>query len=435
MKASVLFGKSFWCACVVLVVCSMVRPCGGRSASERVSAPAAERYHAAMLRCVAGLAADMEKITASASAAAEKFVRENYRLRASSGGLEFLGRSGGMFAFGGQDRIRETDVVMYWLHAEPFDSQIAEISSARRKGAMIIIFAGGRELDRAAKAGVDVTQAVDNHASAGDAVVVGARGGPGVSTLRAANNAAGWVWTAEFVAACTRLGKMPTMWRAFAVPEGHAWADRIGRTGRYRRARFHREAPPRIAPGRLGREYLRELQKALKAVRRDEMGDIRATAVLAVQATAAGHKAYIYPLSHTTHDVERFGCFTRISKGWGGLKDGKRLARGDFVFVLEYDGVIAPSLHENGHSLDRGFAGVARRAGARLAWSFSTYRRENVAAVAPDEILIGQHWAFGDAAVSVPGYPFKGFPISGVIFEAILGMVTAEVYDIPREGD
>jgi len=102
--------------------------------------------------------------------------------------------------------------------------------------------------------------------------------------------------------------------------------------------------------------------------------------------------------------------------------------------VVEYDGIVAPAIIENGNSLDTDFAAQARKAGATIAWSFTTYRGEHRAGVAPDELLIDQHWDFGDAAVEVPGYPFKAFPISGVICEAVLWMVNAEVCGAGAEG-
>ena len=44
------------------------------------------------------------------------------------------------------------------------------------------------------------------------------------------------------------------------------------------------------------------------------------------------------------------------------------------------------------------------------------------------EIFIDQHWRFGDAVATVPGYDIKIFPTSGVIADAALWMVNAEMF-------
>ncbi|HOI56323.1 MAG TPA: hypothetical protein PLP01_13830, partial [Phycisphaerae bacterium] len=49
------------------------------------------------------------------------------------------------------------------------------------------------------------------------------------------------------------------------------------------------------------------------------------------------------------------------------------------------------------------------------------------AAVPAGEVLVRQHWALGDAAVTVPGYDVRVLPPSGVVAAAVLWMVESEM--------
>ena len=84
-----------------------------------------------------------------------------------------------------------------------------------------------------------------------------------------------------------------------------------------------------------------------------------------------------------------------------------------------------------GHPFDglvvRHCATHSREAGATLIWSMTDYKPDLIAALPAEEIVINQHWAFGDAVVPLPGYDVKILPTSGVIAEAVVWMVHAEM--------
>jgi hypothetical protein len=222
----------------------------------------------------------------------------------------------------------------------------------------------------------------------------------------------------EFVSACTRLGKMPVMYQGFAVPGGRERANRLGRL------RFHPEKPVAVAPGQLGREFIRELRVDLEKVHDQEMADVAAAARQAVAARRNGKGVYAFVHGHgILHQMIGFptdpGYFTQLNTGWFSQRPDIRLSEGDFVLCIGFD------MRFNGWKFGK-WDEEARSAGATLAWSFADYKKEHVEAVG-DEIFISQHWDFGDAVVEVPGYDVRILPTSGVVSEAVLWMVNAEM--------
>jgi hypothetical protein len=239
-----------------------------------------------------------------------------------------------------------------------------------------------------------------------------------IPTDSAAASAASWVWMAEFVAACTRLGKMPVMYLGYAV-EGA-----MEREAKYKGVKFHDKLPSRLEAGQLSKQWMSSLRKSLAAMHASDMPQIRKTAAEASEAKAAGHKLWAYLQGHVTlrllpypHDPQ---WFEPIHRDWGTLRKDASVGKGDFVLCIGFDQVFAGKEWGN-------FAENSRTAGAKLAWSFTDYKPEQLKARLPDEPYINQHWAKGDAVATVPNYDIKCLPTSGVIAEAVLWMVHAEM--------
>ena len=75
-----------------------------------------------------------------------------------------------------------------------------------------------------------------------------------------------WTWTAEFVAACTRLGKMPVLYQSYGLPGGYE------RAKKYQGKRFHDDLTIRpIAAGVLGKEYLNQIKGMLARIQETGM--------------------------------------------------------------------------------------------------------------------------------------------------------------------
>jgi len=231
--------------------------------------------------------------------------------------------------------------------------------------------------------------------------------------------AALWLWTGEFVAACTRRGKMPPMYLGYAVPGGKERAAKYGR-----HTRFHDEAPVAVPAGQVARAYLAALRADLRAVADQEMDAIVRTASLAWETRQAGRGVYAFLHGHAVHSSlggpADPGYFTQANRDWLELRDDIALQSGDFMLCLGFDqpfddewfGNLAPRL---------------RRDGVKLAISVTDYKQEAVRAIPPEEPFINQHWGFGDAVVALPGYDVKILPTSGVIAETILWMVQAGI--------
>ncbi len=89
-----------------------------------------------------------------------------------------------------------------------------------------------------------------------------------------------WAFTGEFIAACTRRGKMPVVYESYGLPGGRERAAKLGKTT------FHDDlkiAP--IAAGVLAKEYYEHIDHSLDSL---EKGDGRAVEQIASWIATAG---------------------------------------------------------------------------------------------------------------------------------------------------
>ena len=70
---------------------------------------------------------------------------------------------------------------------------------------------------------------------------------------------------------------------------------------------------------------------------------------------------------------------------------------------------------------------MLRQAGHGVCWVISGHRMQPDS-LRPNELLVDQCWPDGDASVAVPGYDVNICPPSGVMSEALMWMLTAEVW-------
>lgn len=368
-------------------------------------------------QCLIGLERQLPAITRSAEEAARIYGVENYGIRTEGApGVvsEAVGRCGGLMHMNVR---RRASISLNF----PLAAAAAATSRRWRKGSPTItfaprwMFAERRTADRPAE------HLVLTHSAPAGGLLQRPDGSSLVDLDSVAAVAALWVWTGEFVAACTRLGRMPCMFQAYAVPGGRERAARLFQTG----AKFHAEAPPPVSPGQVGLHYLAALRRSLIAVYTSERERVRLLAEMAVTNLAAGRGSYIFPMNHVFVRGNLGGpfdpgYFRRINDGWERLLPGISLAEGDLIFCNGGDAV--EPLGE--------LAAQWRATGARLVWSFSDYNtavgagRQTIGA---DELCIDPHWLRGDAAVEVPGYDVQILPTSGVIAAAILRLVEAEI--------
>lgn len=391
----------------------------------------AEAYYQWIVSCLDGVGEDLPALTASAEAAAARYVKADYELGIyGDEGLvgEILGRSGGPMRLyvessTGEMRIGQPGlkcVILLVLREDNLDAVVARAVELRKLGDKLLVGIGRGELFAKAKAAGLVLDAVlDNHAAPHGGLSPDGRGVWQVPTDPVASMIVAWAWVAEFVGACTRLGKMPPMYQGFAVPGGKERAARIGNI------KFHAEKPAPMPPGAVGKEYLAEQRKDVDAVHKEEMAGMRRVADLAMQARQAGKNLYCFVhghavLGHIPYPPNDPGFFKRANRSWFDLVKNLRLAAGDLVFCVGFDTVFQGKEWNN-------FAENARKDGVKLAWSLTTYRSDDIKTIPAAEPFIAQHWAFGDAVAALEGYDVKIIPTGGVQAELVYWMVNAEM--------
>lgn len=398
----------------------------------------AEAYYQWLMSCLDGIEKDLPQITQSAEAAARVHVNGGAAgiFGDSSFMYEGFGRSGGMMSLATSGRHNVRITLTGLVDAGGYAG--AGPSTAKDTDGQITVGFGSKSvLEQALARGAPFDFVVDNHAAEHNGLFPTAEGTWVVPTVQNANVVALWVWTGEFAAACTRLGKMPLMFQGFAAG-GKERAIRLGcpevttGSGAGSRKLFHDEKPEPVAAGVAGRTYLRELRAILTRVHDQEMEDIRRAAALAAKARATGHHFYLAPgCGHAFFYQGNRPCATKYwalpsgTTTWQNWQNPNMdvFQAGDVVLYVGY------------LSLDERHAGTVRAAGATLVASFSSYSKEHQSpavpterGLRPDEVFIDQHWEFGDAVVQFPGYDIKILPPSGVVGEAIIQMVTSELH-------
>jgi uncharacterized phosphosugar-binding protein len=400
---------------------------GNAVGSDGRTGEGAEMYYRWLMSCVDGVEKDLPRIIASAEAAARIHVN-NGRIAVTGDDLSFtyeaFGRSGGLMslgtsATGGGRAIQITGLVA----ADMYQGQ-GPVKRPAGGNSLEIGFGSRSVLERALARGAPFDFTIDSHAAEHNGLFPADNTNWVVPTAQNANIVALWVWTGEFAAACTRLGKMPLMFQGFG-DNGMERAKKLGcpevltGSGFGSGRMFHPEKPQPVEAGFAGKDYLRELRAILGRIHSNEMDNIRRVAATAAAAEAKGR---VFSFLSGTHAAS--GNQNRLCKLAGVNFNLRRFQPGDAVF---YVGFNFP---------DNTLADAARKAGATFMASYSTYEKNQDRPVQPppgmnpDELFVEQHWPFGDCAVQFPGYDIKILPPSGVVAEAITGMVLAELQKI-----
>jgi uncharacterized phosphosugar-binding protein len=369
-------------------------------------------YCSWLRRCLSSLRQDVPQMSKSAEAAAQLFVNDGYSIGLWGDPVfvaEFTGRAGGLMPVGSVDpAATEKTIVLAALGDTDFSQKLADLAKLRNRGNYVIVFAQRSAIEKPRKAGFECDAVVENHAAEHNGILEIA-GRWVVPTEPTANIAALWTWTAEFVGACSRLGKLPTVWQSIRVPGSPE------RNARFRELKFIAEKPTPVPAGKLGYDYINGLVVLTKQIWKADEASILKAGKLAAESRKAGGSLHAVFLGHAL-GVQR-GC-----EGDPGLFEvytGGPMDSKDFVLGVGYDMLVR----------DTGFKAAldsAVAAGAKRAWSFTDYSAEDVQSIPPGDIYINQRWALGDASVSVPGYDVKILPPSGVIGEFLFWAINAE---------
>ncbi|MFW5681399.1 MAG: alpha/beta hydrolase fold domain-containing protein [Phycisphaeraceae bacterium] len=416
-----------WAVAALVGLCSLATGVARAAEPEAASLRAMDAYHRWMHEQIDAVEKDMPRITAAAELAAETFVENEKAVLAASGDYgvlaEAVGRSGGIMPIkwgyppnylkGGPPYV-----VLLALRADHYDKYLRDAKKHLAGDDVTLIVMGSEALlERAEDDGMPMDASFPIHAAEHNGLFQVEEQWV-VATEPVAHQSALWAWTAEFVAACTRLGKMPVMHQSYAI-EG-AKERMEGLKGR----KFHEGKPEPVEAGKLATTFLEELRDDLDRFYESQRGELAEAVDLAWQARENGGRLFAFLHGHaivmdqltypSTADY-----FKQLNKNWFEQKNNIELQPEDFVFCLGYDHIFQDGSY--GDWWDR-----ARESGATLVWSFATYRTERIKPVVESgEPVIEQSWQEGDAVVEIPGYPIKVIPTSGHQAQAILRLMHA----------
>jgi hypothetical protein len=244
-------------------------------------------------------------------------------------------------------------------------------------------------------------------------------GGRTGKTEHFANAVNGWLFTAEFVAALTRHGKMPPMYRSWMTADGRAWSDRYaGKT------QFHDDLKvPPIAPGELGRRYIARIGYMVARMKNSELAKLRTIAERIAAELHKGRKTVVASAGHMVMNyVGRFD-----DSLWA---TNHEVSAGADAQLKSYeatpDGALVLRLDANG--LHHGIHELFQRKQQRVMLITSENPRPESAIPPGYDLRVDPGIPFGDACVWLEGYPIAILPPSGVMQIAAYECINVEVH-------
>jgi hypothetical protein len=348
------------------------------------AAPAADTYLSRLQSTITQTQSNLATLTKSADRAASEFVSGG-SLWVAGRQADFIaeacGRAGGLMAIAGLGRQAPTnhDIVLYATPGSLALTDLIIIKRWQEQGASVVTFCSPTGL-------FDKRFPIDTVAN--------------VIEL--------WTWTGEFVAACTRLGRMPVLYQSYGLPGGPA------RGTKYRGKGVHDDLTIKpIIPGVLGRQYLDQIERMLATIDKTQMPRIRQAAEWWGQARSAttmvtGH---LFP-GHGQDARTPHICDLVAVPAW---EDKELLDISHppaFVLYLGYQ--FAPQKLVN----------QAKAMGVKLVYC-------DVQPAQPPEpasniLYIDPAWLLADGCVTVPGYDIPILSASGVVQAAVYWTIASE---------
>jgi len=229
----------------------------------------------------------------------------------------------------------------------------------------------------------------------------------------------GWVWMAETIAAHTRKGRMPTMWKSWAMEDGRDWSDRF-----FRKVKYHKEysvAP--ISKGVLGKAFLHRIRSQLLALENTQLPTLLNFAESIARESKAGRRTVVASSGHMVmHYVGKYSdsawadnieVHENVESQLNNFK--KKAPPGGLVLRLGYFG-LSPKVDD-----------LFKAKKNRVLLMAAENPRSDFASHLnyPSRLDLGL--AFGDACVPIEGYPIALFPPSGIVKAAAYESLNLEV--------
>ena len=366
----------------------------------------AARYVEAMLRMVDGIEGQMDGIVEIAEDAADRVVSGG-KLYAAEDGASFVsegcGRAGGMMMIAGAPEpsgIEEGDVVIAGTLDRKVAEQAEQLGAFRERGARVILCGSS---ESALKGQVD--HVVATGLPAGTAPLVNGLC-PGGAT---SNITAFWALTAELIGACTRRGKMPTMWQSVGLPGSKE------RNPKYLGKPFHGDefrVPP-LMPGGVARTFLSAIRRSFVGIQGTQLGLFEEAGAMGAKALRGGGKVWCNAIGHHMGDqmgqTGDPGVLTTVTP-----EVGNELSKEDAYMMVGY------------YHTPEGELAMVRAAGIPSLW-INGGRELVPIEPQPGEIHIDPYWEYGDSVVMMPGYDIRTLPPSGIVQTATWWMVAGEI--------
>ena len=325
---------------------------------------------------------------------------------------DLWGRSGGLMHIGFDrpwkatrtDSEKANDVAFVGYEAAPGEDDLNKIKALKQRGVFVVGF-GPQNLQSLKEVCRLCDAWFDTGFEADDRVVKlpnGSARGRGNIFMNATQAT---TLVAETVGALTRRRKMPTIWKGYAYDDGRAWGEKY-----FKKTQFHADyqVSP-IAAGDLGRRYLTQIRYPIRRLRRQGT-ELRKAARALTKEVAANRTVYVAWQGHMP--------LAYVGKG-----DDANWAKSiEFHPFLQqqvdaFDKVVPDAalvLSLGYHGLDPIQAET---------WNKKQNRVIHLAGNHPDNewkpgdklaqsIELG--FAFGDACVSIDGYPLCLFAPSGI---------------------
>jgi hypothetical protein len=284
--------------------------------------------------------------------------------------------------------VESNDVVLYAVRSTPTAQDQVRLTRLRSGSTQMIEFDGGGKTDL--QLGIPKIAPLDSVVNIID----------------------GWTWTGEFIAACTRLGKMPTVYLGYHVPGGPE------RGAKYNGKMFHEdfEIKP-IARAELGTRYLDRLSQSLASLRQEAPLKLQSVAIKLREATPAKSALRIsgHMMPEHYQDARAPQPFGSIAK----FSPDALPAEGRVVVAMT--SVKVPQLSINAANVNRDV----------LMYSSPQRGRDDSAA---NIFYVDPHLPMEDASIAIEDYDVPVLPLSGVIQAATYWGLIAETYP-PTTGD
>lgn len=350
------------------------------------AAPATEDYLLRLQHTIAQTRSNLTALTESADRAANKFLSGG-SLWVAGRQADFIseacGRAGGLMAIAplGQQVPTKHDIVLYAVPGSLDGNDLRILKEWQGEGVTVITFCSAAGLYR------------DHFPIDTVANVIGL-----------------WTWTGEFVAACTRLGRMPILYQSYGLPGGPQRGEK------YARKRFHDDLTIKpIAPGILGRDYLDQIDRMLAKLHDTQMPKMLQAAKWWGQVSKASAMTLV-----TGHMFPRHGqdprtpplCGLVAAPAWENKDLLDTNHPPSFVLYLGYQ--FAPLK----------LVDQAKAMGVKLV--YCDVQPAQPAEPASNILYIDPAWPLTDGCVSVPGYDIPILPASGVVQAAIYWTIASE---------